>query len=93
MNTREKIDISLKVAGLVIGLATTAMFGAMISKVAEIATAVDHITATVERLVEIGPEGIADVGRGISEGAEEASRGAESAIERLKGALNREEKP
>lgn len=87
MNIKEKVDVALKIAGLACAVASTAMFGSMISKVADITKSVDHITATVERLVDIGPEGIADVGGGLRDAAENAGEGGANMIGKIRGAL------
>ncbi len=87
MTIKQKIDIAFKVLSLAMGLTVTVMFGSQISQMTKLLDATERVMTATERLVELGPEAIAGVGVGISDGAQSAGDGLAKAGEEVVGRI------
>ena len=93
MDTPQKIDIAFKATSLAMGVAVTIMFGSQISEISRLLDSVERVMSATERLIDLGPEAIADVGIGIEGGVVSAGEGlataGENIIGRVRGAISK----
>lgn len=89
MTTFEKLKLGLIGLTWVMGLVISIWLGSMIQDVTNLMEATSTTIERIESLIEIGPEGIAEVGDGVKAGVETAGEGlgnaAENFMSRFKG--------
>ncbi|PHS22226.1 MAG: hypothetical protein COA84_13795 [Robiginitomaculum sp.] len=91
MTKYEKIKLGLTIFLWISGISFTVWIGSSIKDITYMMSATSDALERIETLVEIGPEGIKDIGTGIKEGAETAGEGLGTAgadiINKVKGTL------
>lgn len=93
MTRYEKLTLGFRVVSWVLAIGLSIWIGGLLGDLITLTDNVNQVLTRIERLVELGPDAISDVGVGIRSGAAEAGEGLGEAtgtiIERAREALEK----
>ena len=87
MTNAEKIAMLFRLTTLAVTMVVSVWFGSMISDLTKLMEASAVALQNVERLIELGPDSIVEMGEGLKQAEELVGEGGHNAVSRIKDAF------